>query len=203
MGDKDVLITEHRYTQKYDKSILSGKYCVQFMTFKNTENGMKVLNWWADACIDWCYNRHEEGKFGDQKYLDDWTTRFSGIHELQHLGGGVAPWNIQQYEFEQEKGTIFGTELVTNTKFELVFYHFHYLSFYEKQIDLGSYVLTTSDKKIVYNTYLKEMSYTHQTLAKHSLYLTNHLATQKKSYLRQIIHSVIRKLNGINNYIKY
>ena len=34
MGENDVLITEHRYTPKYDQSLTSGKYCVQFMTLK-------------------------------------------------------------------------------------------------------------------------------------------------------------------------
>ena len=38
--DGDVLITEHRYTKAYDQTKTSGKYCVQFMTFKNSENGL-------------------------------------------------------------------------------------------------------------------------------------------------------------------
>jgi hypothetical protein len=98
-ADCSVIITEHSYTPAYDKSKLSGKYCVQFMYFENTEGGLKVLNWWRDRCIEWCFNRFEDGKFGDQKYLDDWKTRFKGVHVLQHLGGGLAPWNVQQYQF--------------------------------------------------------------------------------------------------------
>ena len=65
MGDKSVLITEHRYTPKYDQTNTSGKYCVQFVSFKNDEKGMRVLNWWVDRCIEWCYARCEDGKFGD------------------------------------------------------------------------------------------------------------------------------------------
>ena len=106
--DCSVIITEHRYTPAYDKSKLSGKYCVQFMYFDNTEGGLTVLKWWRDRCIEWCFNRFEDGKFGDQKYLDDWTTRFKGVHVLQHLGSGLAPWNVQQYDFldtKQDKST--------------------------------------------------------------------------------------------------
>jgi len=54
MGDKSVLITEHRYSPEYDQTKTSGKYCVQFVTFKKDVNGMIVLNWWRDACLDWC-----------------------------------------------------------------------------------------------------------------------------------------------------
>ena len=125
MGDNDVQITEHRYTKKYDQSKDCGKYCVQFVTFKNTPNGLKILKWWRNACIDWCYNRKEDGKFGDQKYLDDWTERFEGVHVLQHLGGGVAPWNMQQYTFEEKFGGIVGRENATCKEFQLVFFHFH------------------------------------------------------------------------------
>src|SRR6218665_225898 len=39
MGDKSVLITEHRYSPDYDQAALSGIYCVQFVTFKNTQDG--------------------------------------------------------------------------------------------------------------------------------------------------------------------
>ena len=145
MGSKSVLISEHRYTKVYDQSEKSGIYCVQFMTFKSDTNGMLALNWWRDACIQWCFEKSEDGKFGDQKYLDDWTDKFNGIHVLQNLGGGVAPWNVQQYD-------------LSNEKFKLIFYHFHDFKFLEKnKIELGSYKLRKVDIELLYKPYTRHL----------------------------------------------
>lgn len=157
MGSKSVMITEHRYTKEYDQSSTSGKYCVQFVTFKNDERGMAVLKWWKDACIEWCYDRMEDGKFGDQKYLDDWTTRFEGVHELKHLGGGIAPWNVQQYSFESTADKIVGKELATGKTFDVVFFHFHGTKFYADNIvELSSidYDLSENVKTVFYKPYI-------------------------------------------------
>ena len=142
MGGKSILITEHRYTPKYNRTKTRGVYNVQFMTFKNDKNGMKALNWWRNSCIIWCYNKVEDGKFGDQKYLDDWIFRFEGVHVLKHLGGGVAPWNVQQYKLEEKS-------------FELIFYHFHGFKFLlNDKVDLGGYAFTKEDIKLLYKPYL-------------------------------------------------
>ena len=171
-----VLITEHRYTPQYDKSKLSGKYCVQFMYFDNTENGKKVLNWWRARCLEWCFNRHEDGKFGDQKYLDDWLTRFEGVHSLRHLGGGLAPWNVQQFDFQQvgnvisgklksKKGVprFSGCQKVSYTEgslFEAVFFHFHGVKLFEQNKSIFApkmYLLNDSIKAIFYTPYLQKL----------------------------------------------
>jgi hypothetical protein len=159
MGGRSVLITEHRYTPEYAAyQEPSGKYCVQYMTFKNTSEGMMVLQWWRDACIEWCYNRVEDHKFGDQKYLDDWTTRFSGVHELQHLGGGVAPWNVQQYEVNTRNGRLQGKEICTGKKFEFVFFHFHALKFYEDAvICFAHYRISAKQRELIYVPYLEKL----------------------------------------------
>ncbi|MET0462570.1 MAG: hypothetical protein ABW007_05435 [Chitinophagaceae bacterium] len=156
MGDKAVLITAHRYSPRHDQSALSGIYCVQFITFKNDPQGLTALDWWRKACIDWCYNRFEQGKFGDQKYLDDWTTRFEGVHVLQHHGGGVAPWNNTAYEYEKR-----GTDVrisYHNTAYSLVFYHFHDFKYCEKNIvRLTSHQYEVNKKAVwlVYRPYLR------------------------------------------------
>ena len=146
MNEKSVLITEHRYSPQYNQTAISGIYCVQFMTFKNDENGMKVLNWWRDSCIDWCYDKFVDGKLGYQKYLDDWTSRFKGIHVLKNLGGGVAPWNVQQYD------------LLNDENFQLIFYHFHgYKILKNDKVDLGSYKLNANDINLLYKPYTKNL----------------------------------------------
>jgi hypothetical protein len=158
MRDRSVLITSHRYTPRYDQTKLSGIYCVQFVTFKNNNEGLKVLNWWRNACIEWCFARSENGKFGDQKYLDNWPTEFEGIHELKHLGGGVAPWNVQQYDFRIETSCILGVEKETGQVFNLVFYHFHGLRFLKNnKVDFCEYQLSDSVKELIYKPYLLEI----------------------------------------------
>lgn len=139
MGDQSVLLTEHRYPPKFNRAASSGIYCVQFITFVNDENGLKALHWWRDACIEWCFNRYEDGKFGDQKYLDDWTTRFKGIHVLKNLGGGVAAWNVEQYRFVERKSNhILFYDKSTDSFFETVFFHFHHVRFFKNDVvDLG------------------------------------------------------------------
>ncbi len=151
------LITEHRYTKKYDQSKSSGKFCVQFMTFHNNVDSIKVLDDWIDDCIDWCYARAENGKFGDQKYLDYWQEKYPKIHILKHLGGGLAPWNIQQYKVKKENNTLYGVDS-NDEKFEIIFYHFHALKLLENNnINLAPYKLETDVIGNLYIPYLKHL----------------------------------------------
>jgi len=159
MGDNSVLITPHRYTPEYDQGWRTGIYCVQYVTFRNDERGRKVLNWWRDACLDWCYSRFEDGKFGDQKYLDDWPDRFEGVHVLRHLGGGVAPWNMQQYLFKEVRGVLKGEELLTGQMFDVIFFHFHSLMFVTPDYfsPRPFYKRNDSVISLLYNPYVKEI----------------------------------------------
>lgn len=170
MGDDDVLITSHRYSEQYKSEEKAGKYCVQFMAFKKTARGMKVLKWWRNACLDWCYNRYEDGKFGDQKYLDDWTERFEGVHELEHLGGGVAPWNMQQYIFRKQGEKYIGTKIATGKEFELVFFHYHACHCFKKGwLREFSYVWYEWNKQnwdVLFKPYAKELIRAFRTMRK-------------------------------------
>ena len=158
MGENSVLITEHRSTPAYDRSGIAGKYCVQFITFKNDSDGLTALKWWRSVCLEWCYDRYEDGKFGDQKYLDDWTTRFQGVHVLQNEGGGLAPWNIQQYDVKIKNGNLLYTNKRKKTSGRVIFYHFHYVKFMNSDIaDIGWIPLQREVKKLIYRPYLEEM----------------------------------------------
>jgi len=158
MGDNSVLITEHRYTPRYDHSETLGKYCVQFVTFRNDARANSVLNWWRDSCNQWCFDRVEDGRFGDQKYLDDWPERFDGVHVLKHPGGGIAPWNIQQFDVYEEGDAPMCKHKGCGDPFRVVFFHFHHVRFYSHRIvDLGGYQLDRSTKRVLYQPYLDHL----------------------------------------------
>ncbi|MEM6318753.1 MAG: glycosyl transferase [Bacteroidota bacterium] len=156
-SEYSAMITEHRYAPHHQKlGELRGRYCVQFMVFDNDEQGMKVLTWWKDACLDWCYNRMEDGKFGDQKYLDSWTQDFAGVWELQHLGGGVAPWNMEQYDFFEQNGRIQLRDKQSKKEYPLVFFHYHGLKFFDngKVYPKGRYTISDAANCLLFEPYI-------------------------------------------------
>jgi hypothetical protein len=112
---KDVLITEHAYGPEHNYlAALSGRFCVQFLTFRSTDAAKKVMRWWQERCLEWCFDRWEGGKFGDQKYLDLWPELFAEeVQVVRQTEKTLAPWN----EILIEK--------IQGRKLEPVFYHFH------------------------------------------------------------------------------
>jgi hypothetical protein len=186
------------------------------MVFKNDEKGKLVLKWWRDRCIEWCYARHEDGKFGDQKYLDDWLTRFEGVHSLQNLGGGVAPWNLEQYEFVNENGRLKGIELTSGNKFDLIFYHFHSLKLYKYRISLitsESYGVTPNNFALIYLPYIKKIQNYSRVLSESKVhFLTGFrsnnavltylffLNARLKNYIRKILAKKLDKKYMMSNY---
>ncbi len=89
---RDILITEHSYAPEYDQTLLAGRFCVQFLTAKNNKIGLNIISWWQKKCVNWCCGKLEDGKFGDQKYLDSWPVLFSDtIWILQQKENTLAP----------------------------------------------------------------------------------------------------------------
>lgn len=204
LGNKSILITEHRYSPQYNKEIKSGKYCVQFITFRNDENGLKALRWWRERCIEWCYARYEDGKFGDQLYLDDWTERFEGVHVLQNLGGGLASWNVQQYSFKFENNNLVGTEILSGKKFNVIFYHFHYLRFFlNGKVELGRRLLSQNVIDIFYKPYIREVDkFKLQVQAMDSSINANGVTEKSLSWKTPILF-LYRKIKGVYNVFDY
>lgn len=190
MGDKSVQITKHRYTPCFDQSDTSGIYCVQYMTFKNTKEGMEVLNWWVDACLEWCFCRMEDGKFGDQKYLDNWTKKYTCVQELRNLGGGVAPWNVQQYAFRNEAGKVKGTEFFSNRKFDLVFYHYHAFTYTWNdsfRLTSDTYPLNSNQIKHIYKPYVQALSRAEQMIETLREDIMCYRSTEEGIWIKKVI----------------
>lgn len=121
MGRSSILIVEHRFPEQLKYKEQFGKFNLQYQVFRKNDTGLACLKQWSEQCIEWCYNRRENGKFADQKYLDDWPDRFDDLVMLQHKGAGLAPWNWMQYDIK----TVEGQDKATVDGEDLIFYHFH------------------------------------------------------------------------------
>lgn len=157
----DAVIVEHRfknnaYGRKLEKR--NGKYCVEFNYFCQTENSKKILTWWKNKCFEWCYDQPEPDRMGDQKYLNQFKKLYSGVHELQYLGGGVAPWNLEQYKLIRKNGTDILMADQKNNEFKLVFFHFQNIRYLPgRKVNIKSQTKNRMLKYAIYIPYLSEI----------------------------------------------
>jgi hypothetical protein len=204
LGADDILITEHRFSPQHDFRESAGIYCVQFVTFRASERGLAALRWWRAACIESCELNPAQGKCGDQKYLDDWTERFKGVHVLQHLGGGLAPWNVQQYAFDGH-GPESGTEIATGRRFQPVFFHFHGLKLStggRVQLTGAVYSIGPDALETFYRPYLRHLDDIGRRLAARGMGFDPHgrVADEAPSALERACHLARRAFARLRNF---
>jgi len=117
-----VAIIPHRFpAENAPRFERYGIYNVGWLTFRRTPAGLACLQWWRERCLEWCFDREEPSRFADQKYLDDWPSRFEDVHVVQHKGANVASWNLANYELTERDGQVRVDDQ------PLVFFHFHHL----------------------------------------------------------------------------
>lgn len=149
IGDADIAITSHRFTPSLrEKLIGAGEYNVGFVYF--SRGGMKCLKEWRDQCLEWCYNRIEDGKYGDQGYLNSWPDKY-GVHVIRHVGANLAPWNQLQYGYRRLN--ILHSEDGIDVKISpVLFYHFHGLG-------RNDYEIHPAVAEHIYKPYIKELEW--------------------------------------------
>jgi len=95
MDGRSIAITPHRFSTKRQYLLRNGMFNVAWVSVKNDEIGRSCAERWADQCREWCYYRNEDGKFGDQKYLDEWPRLYGNqLHIIENIGVNLAPWNM-------------------------------------------------------------------------------------------------------------
>ncbi len=120
--DSSVQIVPHRYSARNRALEKWGLYNVGWVTFRRDEAGLACLSWWRASCIEWCYDRLEGDRFADQKYLDQFPLKFSGVQIIEHPGVNVAPWNLDTGRLARSAGG----ELSFRGE-PVIFFHFHKL----------------------------------------------------------------------------
>ncbi|MEM2555015.1 MAG: hypothetical protein QXW69_07045, partial [Nitrososphaerota archaeon] len=184
IGDNSLAIVEHRYSKNrkfFEKPM--GRFNVSFVYAKNNEDGRRAIKWWADKVIEWCYDRYEDNKFGDQKYLDEFPKLFSYTYIVQHKGVNIAPWNIRFYKLKKENNQIY----VDNAP--LIFYHFHrfYILDENNYIPASRYYIPSKAIEYIYNEYWQEI--------KNIIVLVRNIKPE--------FNYGIKKMNGLNLIIEF
>ncbi|WP_301944781.1 hypothetical protein [Lacrimispora saccharolytica] len=139
----------------------SGEFCVEFNYFKNSKNGRVALEWWCNKCLEYCSEIVDGNFFGDQKYLEELVKNFEGVHVFENRGGGVAPWNMGQFNYNVAENSI--VEKKTHRVYPLVFFHFQqirYISKEEANINLNMYPYRVKERfrNELYIRYLREIN---------------------------------------------
>lgn len=150
-----VLLLEHRYSPRHAHAVTPrGIFNVSFFLFRNDPRAHEALSWWRERCLEWCYDRVEPGKFGDQKYLDDWPVQFPGVGVQRHKGGGLAPWNIENYRIHVQDGRTLVDDV------DVIVYHFHSLRFVSPavyEVANRGYRITGQHIELLYRPYIREL----------------------------------------------
>lgn len=150
---KSAMVIPHRFPSgKEELAQKVGTYCVEFNTFVNNAEGLDVLEYWRNRCLECCSNLGDGVHWGDQKYLDELVEKFPSVHVCKNNGAGVAPWNVKQYQWYENENMI----SFYHTPTQLVFYHYQGIRFLDEYcVDIGINGQVDNGVRLLYNKYLK------------------------------------------------
>lgn len=98
-GEYDVTLTRHNFAPHWQPADLFGEFNTGWAGFRRTPGAQACAEWWAERCLEWCHDRPENGKFGDQKYLEGFPDLGARVRILDDIGVNCAPWNASGRHF--------------------------------------------------------------------------------------------------------
>lgn len=81
-----LLIFKHSVSTEEEKNY--GVYDSGLIGFNRDQIGLECLYKWKKDCINWCFNKVEEDRWLDQKYLEKWPHLFPGVKAMDFNYGG-------------------------------------------------------------------------------------------------------------------
>ena len=100
LGDAFCLLTPSR-----DPESKGPSYVTPSLTLRRDPRAETALGWWRQRCLEWCYDRVEDGRWSDLSYLNDWPRRFPGTRVLHHPGS-LGEWNVRYFHVSAENGRV-------------------------------------------------------------------------------------------------
>jgi hypothetical protein len=119
LQDAAVAIVPHRYAAGIGRLRKFGTYNVGWVGARNDPDGIAVIGWWRQKCIEWCHDYVDGDRFADQGYLDSFSSQSPRIRVIENIGANLAPWNIANYGIDFRGGKVW-----VDANRPLIFFHF-------------------------------------------------------------------------------
>ena len=122
---KSIAIVPHRFPK--EKEYMNervGRYNAGLVYFIAGENSRLCIRDWRKECVNWCYLKYENGRFGDQLYMNAWPEKYTGVYEIPDKGVNVGSWSLSNWKVSKKEGIFYIDESL------LVCYHYHRIKFY-------------------------------------------------------------------------
>lgn len=165
MGDASVAMTEHRFPARLEPETSRdhGVFNGGWLCFRRDAAGLACLQDWCERCLEWCFDRVEDGKYLDQKYLEDWPRRFDGVVVLKHKGANLAPWNVEEHSVSRRNGRVFVDAA------PVIFYHFSGLRQIRSWLYQSGLMLPAKGalRRWVYRPYLRTLARWEKQVGRH------------------------------------
>lgn len=103
LDDENVVLTPHLTSPESDlegirdneiSALKHGVYNLGFLGVRNTTEGRRFAQWWADRIYHFCVADIPAGLFTDQRWIDLAPAFFDGVGILKSPRYNVATWNI-------------------------------------------------------------------------------------------------------------
>jgi hypothetical protein len=165
LHDAAVAIIPHRYPTKMQRLRKFGTYNVGWVGVRNDADGIAVIKWWREKCIEWCHDYVDRDRFADQGYLDSFASRSARVRIIENIGANLAPWNVGNYRIDLSRDKVTIEEI-----HPLVFFHFQGL-----KKSLGCFIFNSHRqyrapfskvmRNAIYKPYIDELLAIEKTIA--------------------------------------
>ncbi|HEX7724155.1 MAG TPA: glycosyltransferase [Candidatus Paceibacterota bacterium] len=135
LASHPISITPHRFP-KSTEAVMSDKvgiYNSGLIFFTKMGDAVRCAQEWRLQCIKWCSTTYEPGLYTDQRYLNDWHHKYTGIYDIPDKGVNAGTWNIATFSVQatHDRSTSQTRFLINGDP--LICYHFHGLKLYFSQ----------------------------------------------------------------------
>lgn len=184
MGKGSIYVHEHDFAREHaELQMVSGRFNVGLVSFRNNEEGRRCLEKWAAQCLEECVIDPAAGLCGDQGYMDEWPDLYPGLVISGNPGVGLAPWNISKYRLANHRGK------VTVDSKPVVFYHYHSLRLMRPRLGVAPLSIATGNYRFnpailgaIYKPYGYDVWRASRQLARNGHSITKAIPTVPHTY---------------------